>query len=615
MMSEKEGMIDLEHNNAVMGVVSRNDINVITSVMSNDDKEITKEQHHIEEELVATGKWQKFLKKLEVPHEGKPLSVLRNPDLEPIIHEDMRWGFWSFFAYWGLPNFAVATFSTGSALLALNLNIQQSIGALVIANVLIALATIANSNPGIKYHVGYTLDQRMIFGINGAYIGILFRVGLSVVMYAYLAWLGGLCVNMIFSSFSLNYLNMENTFPESVPMSRRDCISFLIFQLIQMPFAFMKPRKVNVPSIVTCFMTLFSIIGMLAYLVSKNGGPGPLYYKDVELSSSERSWMWLFAITIWYSGVSAGVANQSDYSRFASSQKSCYWGLFIGIVVPGTFVSLAGMLCASACLELYGEAYWTPDEMVAQWLNDGYSSKARAAAFFLGISFTGSQLFLNLTQNGYACGFDLAGLAPKYINVTRGTLFVQLISWVVQPWTFFNTNSSFLDVMSSFGIFTTPIITINCVDYYFIRKRKISVLDFFTMSSKGSYWYWNGFNMRAIFSLFAGVALGLPGLVYSANANLQENEGMLNFFYGYIFFIPIVSGLSYYGLNVLFPYKNPRSGTTDPVDYFNCFSEKERETLNLLAFDNSEGDIYRFLDMEEEDSSNEIVQIIPEEKK
>lgn len=588
----------------------------ITSVMSNEEIEIIHEQKKIESESEPQGKWARFFKKLEVPHTGKPLSVLRNPDLEPISVEDRTWGFWSFFAYWGLPNFAVATFSTGSALLDLNLNIQQSIGALVIANVLIAVVTIMNSNPGIRCRIGYTLDQRMIFGIRGSFIGIIFRVGLSVVQYGYLAWLGGLCTNMIFSSFSLNYLNMENTFPSSVPMAKRDCISFLIFQIIQMPLAFVKPRKVNIPSIISCFMTLFAIIGIMAYLISKNGGPGPLFYKKVDLSTSERSWMWLYAIAIWYSGVSAGVANQSDYSRFSSNSRASYLGLFLGIVIPGTFVSLAGMLCASACLKLYGTAYWTPDEIVAQWLNDNYSSKARAAAFFIGISFTSSQVFLNMTQNGYACGFDLTGLAPKYINVTRGTLFCQLISWVVQPWTFFNTASSFLNVMSSFGIFTSPIITINVIDFYIIRKQKVSLLDFFTLSPLGTYWYWKGINLRAVAALICGVTLGLPGLAYSANTHIKVNQPMMNYYYGYFFFIPLVTGCVYYGLNLIFPHKHNRQGENDPIDYFNCFTEQERLERNMVAFDNSKGDVYQYLDAEESSMNdlNEVNEVINSDK-
>lgn len=571
-------------------------------VVSPTDVCILENEKELQEDRQGNKWWQKVLSKIEVPHDiGDPISVLRNPDLRPIKTKDRTWGFWSFFAYWGLPNFAVATYSTGSALLALQLNIQQSIGAVVIANILIAFFTILNSNPGIKYHIGYTLDQRMIFGVYGSFLGIIIRVGLSIVLYGYLGWLGGLCMNMVFDSFSKNYLNMKNTFSESVPMTRKDCIGFLCFQLIQMPFAFVRPRRVNVPSIVSCFMTLFAIIGMMAYLISKNGGPGPLYYEKVTLPSSTRSWMWISAMSIWYSGVSGGVTNQSDYSRFASSSKKCYTGLFLGTVLPGTFVSLAGMLCASACKGLYGETYWTPDEIVEQWLNDDYSAKSRAASFFVGISFTSSQLFLNLTQNGYSCGMDLAGILPKYIDIKRGTLFVQLISWVVQPWTFFNTSSGFLNAMSSFGIFTTPILVISIIEYYCIRKSKLSQLDFFTLSKKGSYWFDYGVNWKAVASLLAGITMGIPGLIYQVHEEISPNTEMLNFYHGYLFFIPLVSGGLYYILSLIFPFKHEKLCCEDPIDYFDCFSEKELEKMGMLPFEESQEVLYEVGDQRVEE--------------
>lgn len=66
----------------------------------------------------------KILKKLEVPHaDGKHLSVLKNPDLEPMPPSRRLWGFWSFFGYWAVPNVSIVTYSIGSSLLVLGLNI------------------------------------------------------------------------------------------------------------------------------------------------------------------------------------------------------------------------------------------------------------------------------------------------------------------------------------------------------------------------------------------------------------------------------------------------------------------------------------------------------------
>ncbi|CAE6497530.1 hypothetical protein EO220_2975 [Saccharomyces cerevisiae PE-2] len=571
----------------------------VKSVLSATELSIIRSNANLEKPSVPSGCYGRILRKLEVPHDGKPISILRNPDLEPIKLRERKWGFWSFFAYWALPNCSIGTLSTGSALLALNLNVKESIGVLVVSNIIVSLFTIACSNPGIKYHIGYTLDQRLLFGIYGSYLTILIRVGLSIVLYAYLSWMGGLCVNMVFNSFSVHYLNMKNIFPDSVPFVTKDFVGFLCFQLIQMPFSFVRPSLVNVPSIVASLMSLAAVVGMFAYLLTTNSGPGPLYNVKIEMSTKERAWAWIFGITIWYSGVAAPVSNQSDYSRFATGGPSSYWGLSLGSILLGVFVPVSGLICASACKQLYGQAYWSPDQIVTQWLNDSYSAKSRAAAFFIGISFTGSQLFFNLTQNGYSCGMDLAGILPKYINVTRGTLFVQLISWLVQPWTFFNSSSAFLNAVSSFGIFTTPIVAINAVEFFYFRRSTIPLIDFFTLSKEGTYWYTSGFNWKSILSLLAGISLGIPGLVYQVNTGSKINTGMQNFYYGYIFFSPLVSGGLYLILTHLFPVRHEKMCKGDPVDFFNCFNDQERQKMGMLPCGAESGGIYEYLDGEE----------------
>ncbi|GAV54935.1 hypothetical protein ZYGR_0AS02580 [Zygosaccharomyces rouxii] len=549
--------------------------------------------------------WGGIVKKLQVPHGDKSISVLRNPDLDPVPAEERTWGFWSFFAFWGLPNFGAPSLSFGSAVLSLGLNIKQAIGALVISNTLIVLYTIANSNPGIKYHVGYTIDQRMIFGVYGSYFGVIIRVGLSVVQYASGAWLGGLYMNLIFSAFSKNYYYMKDTFPASVPMSRRDCIGFLCFQLIQMPLSWLKPRYTNIPAMAACCMSGLAMIGMLAYLININGGPGPYWYEKVTLSTSQTAWMWLYAMAIWYSGVSAAVVNQSDFSRFAKSEWTCYLGLFWGISIPGTFVPFAGMLYASTCKKLYGTAYWRPDEIVGQWFEIDYNAKARASSFFIGLAFTSCQIFMNMTQNGYPCGMDLAGIFPKYINITRGTLAMQLLSWVVQPWTFYNTSNQFLNATSSFGMFTTPIIAVNVIEFYWNRKQKLTLIDFYSTSKKGAYWYFYGFNWKPFLPVLASVALCIPGLFYSVNPQVRPNENIYNYYYGYMFFIPITSAGLYALILFIFPDKHERKNMTDPVDYFNCFSEWERERLSMLPCSETYidgGDVFDVLDAEERNS-------------
>lgn len=75
----------------------------------------------------------------------------------------------------------------------------------------------------------------MVLGMNGAYIGQVVRIILSIVWFGSQAWLGGLCVSAMLSSWSYSFLTMENTLPESAKMVTRELIGFLIFQLLSIP--------------------------------------------------------------------------------------------------------------------------------------------------------------------------------------------------------------------------------------------------------------------------------------------------------------------------------------------------------------------------------------------
>lgn len=525
-----------------------------------------------------------LFKSLEVPHSSeKHLSILQNPDLEPMPQNRRTRGFWSYAGYWGVLNISIWTFSVGSSLLSLGLNIQHSMACLTIGNILIVLYTVLNSYPGEIYHIGFTVCQRIIFGVYGSGLGIFIRIILSITYFGSQAWLAGLCVTVMLSSISPRYMDMKNTFPESVKMSTRDFISFFIVQVISIPFFFMKPERINKFVNFSCVLALAGMVGMFGYMVKLNGGPGSIYYESVTLSSSEFGWMYLMGINVWYGALSPDITNQSDFSRFSSSRTKLRWGVFAGIFLT-EIIPLAGLICASISSDLYGVQYWLPTDICLQWLGDHYTARTRCACFFLGFSFLTSELSLNTLTNGFAGGMDLAGVCPRYINITRGSIITALLSWCVQPWLFYNTSSTFLGVMSSFGVVVTPIIAIIVSDFTLVRKNKLKLNDLYTTSTSGSFYYTYGVNWRAIFVFFASVVPGLPGMAAYVNPSIKLKTSVINYFYGstvFSFFCPLIL---YYIISVyIFPLKD--AGVSEGVDYYEAFTLNECKNLNLIPFD------------------------------
>lgn len=582
--------------NGTLEAVMSTDINQIKSIVSAEDKDILKQTLELEKEKEPSTAFQRFLKRFEIPHEGQVVSSLRNPDLEPIKYDDQTWGFWSMLGYWGLPNFSIPTFSTAITFSGLGLNAKEIIGALIIANCIVITMLILSANNGSDFHIGFGLSQRMTYGIKGSYFGVLIRLGLSIVTFGYLAWGGGSLVNMILDSFSHHYLHYSG-FEKDSGLDAKGLIGFVVFLCLCVIFVFVHPRKTARYSLFACGSTFFGILGMFIYLRKTAGGPGVLWYVKDTMSTTDRGFTWLYVITIWISGVANAILNGNDYQRFTRSKDKfkISVSLVFAILVAATLVATFGLICSSCCLTLYGESYFMPTDIAEQWLNDNYSPKARAATFFLGLAFTSCQLMLNMTQNAYAVGMDLALYAPRYFNIRRGTMLCVVIgAWATCPWTFYTGASKFLTVMSAFGLFVTPSITFLWCDYYIIR-RKLSLIDFFTTSPNGTYWYYKGVNIRAIVVAVIGIALGLPGLYYTCYPEQEYNVGMMRFYYGYFIFVPIITIPLYLLSYKLFPYKNERVGECDPVDYFDCFSPEECAKYGMVKFE-GKLDPYAILD-------------------
>ena len=522
------------------------------------------------------------LRFLEIPVKNRAsVNFLRNPDLQPIKSVNQTWGFWSNFAYWGVLSFNVGMWIGGSSALTVGLSYSETIGAFIIADLLTILFALANSCPGYDWKVGFTLAQRFVFGIYGSALGIIIRILMSIVYYGSNAWLGGLCVNMILDSWSHHYLHLPNTLSSKVAMTTKELIGFIIFHILTAFCYFMKPYHMNYILIWSCIGTFFAMLGMVIYLTKSAHGVGDLFTSTHStVTGSKKAWAWVYTISYWYGSVSPGCTNQSDFSRFGSSNCAIWTGTIVALLIPATLIPVFGIIGASACEKLYGQTFWMPMDIFDNWLTTNYSAGARAATFFCGFCFVMSQISYTISNCGFASGMDLAGLLPKYVDIKRGAIFAACVSWACLPWNFYNSSSTFLTVMSSFGVVMTPIITVMICDNFLIRKRQYSVTNAFVL--KGEYYFTKGVNWRAIVAWVCGMAPGLPGIAWEVNNDYFHNTGIINFFYGDSFFSFLISFFVYWGLCLLFPFKI--TVKHDDKDYYGAFTDEEARKKGMVPY-------------------------------
>lgn len=286
---------------------------------------------------------------------------------------------------------------------------------------------------------------------------------------------------------------------------------------------------------IVAFIVMLSI---MIWATTTAGGAGPLFAPGARQPTTlPDGWNWVYGIIASVGGISAGILNQSDFTRFTRKQGVQVPGILFSLFVPGMVVPIFGILTASCSMKIYGGSpFWNPLVLIQQWLLTDYSAGARAGAFFASFGFIISQLAENILGNGYAAGMDLAGLFPTWISIRRGGLICALLSWAVQPWLFYNSSSVFLSVASSFSVFMGPLTGIMIADYFIIRKQKIEVSQLYTGSPEGSYWYWHGFNWRAIIAWVVCFAPAMPGMIAAVNKSVHVGDGLYKYYLGnYIF--------------------------------------------------------------------------------
>jgi nucleobase:cation symporter-1, NCS1 family len=424
-------------------------------------------------------------------------------------------------------------------------------------------------------------------GMHGSYLTQAMRIMLSIVWYGSQAWLGGLCVSAMISSWSYGFLTMENTLPESAHMATRDLIGFVIFHIISVPFLFIRPEKAKGYVIAANIVVLIIMMSITIWSCTAAGGTGPLFQAGVRQPNPTltKAWAWVYGLIASIGNISSGIINQSDFTRFARKQGVQVPGIAFSLLGVGMVVPIFAMLTASASLDLWpelNEPIWNPLAVIFQWMAESYSAGSRAAAFFCSLGFVFGQVAENIMGNGYAAGMDLAGLFPKWITIQRGALLAAALSWAVCPWEFYNTASVFVAVAGSFSVFLGPLTGIMIADYWIIRRQKIQISPLYTGASDGSYWYFYGFNWRAIVAWVVCFVPAMPGMIANVNPNVIVSQGVLNYYRGNYLFGFCMAAALYTGL--CFISKPKGAGLQDEADIYGTFDEAHAIRKGITPF-------------------------------
>jgi len=140
------------------------------------------------------------------------------------------------------------------------------------------------------------------------------------------------------------------------------------------------------------------------------------------------------------------------------------------------------------------------------------------------ITFVIATIGINVVANFVSASYDLANVAPKYIDFRRGGLISAVAAAVITPWHLYNSPTAIFYFLGGLGALLGPLFGVIFTDYFLLRRQRVTVEELYLDDPRSRYYYYyrRGWNPKALiaggvaaaFSLF--VALYKPWEDWSA---------------------------------------------------------------------------------------------------
>jgi nucleobase:cation symporter-1, NCS1 family len=193
----------------------------------------------------------------------------------------------------------------------------------------------------------------------------------------------------------------------------------------------------------------------------------------------------------------------SDYSRYLPRDvgvAASFWWTFLGAMIGGAWMMLAGALAAAFAPKL---------DIVAALLAAGDAMRPGFGLVVLLASFLG--LISVTTLNFYGASLtllsmgDSLGLKRSAVGRIAGVAAVAIVATLIAYLSPKNLMEAYEDLLSLLLYLFTPWTAINLVDFYLVRKAHYSIREIFNPNGMYGRWSWRGIAAYAI-----GMAAMIP---------------------------------------------------------------------------------------------------------
>jgi nucleobase:cation symporter-1, NCS1 family len=423
---------------------------------------------------------------------------LINEDLAP--SKERHWKFFDLFAMWMSDIHSIGGYTFAAGLFFLGLAGWQVLLALVAGIFLAFLGMNLTGIAGQKNGVPFPVLARISFGVFGANIPALIRAVIAIAWYGIQTYLASVAVVVL----------ALRIFPSLEPLTKTDLLGlsylgwvcFLIIWALQLLVLRRGMESIRHYQDLAGPLVWVVMLGMMVWLIIAAGGRINLNLPSKALDLGQSTLMFLTAVSLVVTYFSTLMLNFCDFSRFAPTRKAVIVANFFGLPINFTAFSIVSVVVTAGTVTLFGKAIFDPVEIVARFPNTAF--------LILGaVLFIVATIGINIVANFVSPAYDIANVAPKYIDFKRGGLIAAVVSVVVMPWRIFASPVAVNYFLGGLGALLGPLFGIIFTDYFLVRHQHVDVAALFQEGKDRPYWYTGGFNPRALVAFVPAASISI----------------------------------------------------------------------------------------------------------
>ena len=438
---------------------------------------------------------------------------LTNWEIVSVNPNDKKWNWIDLFCFWGSSVQSIIAFSLIASLyLVYELNFFVVLVGTLIGCLLVYFFANLIGKPSQKYGIPFPVLLRISMGIKGArYIGLT-RGVVGIFMFGiqtyFLSKSIGYLIRILIFSIDAQLLDHDILLTFVLGLNIIDWIAFVFTIFFQI---FLFSRHHNFNRLFIKFSSSIVYIGMIIFLIivflENSDHLSESFFSMIIIENIfiKKNIITIMSVagTI-FAYFSIVIVNFGDFSRYVKNESELKKGnflLLVNLVIFSLFsilIVIGADIILNKNLENMNRILTNPTDIIGKFDNIYLSI---VVLFFLLFATASTNLIANYipSQN------SLINFLPKTLSLKKSAVVIGIFGFLIGIfWLPFFSQIGMLSFIDTIGSFFGPIFGIMIIDYYWIKKSKLVNKDIFSASSDGSYYYSNGWHLKALYSLSIG---------------------------------------------------------------------------------------------------------------